>query len=222
MARSIFGDNFARSRDIVTVDFGCGPLTWGVAMAWYYLALEGQAEPQERLRLRYIGVEQSMGAIRRAKAMHKYRRLFAEDSEILFATDVEEPAIIGQIGKYAQESGSDNPLIVLNFAFLFASETLHVPTFVKVVKKILEQYAQHTICLTFQNPPLPGLNIRWGVFKKAFPELHTLYANSCRDSDCVYYVDTTGRRVFWENNAWLYYEVLSNRPLAALVGGGGA
>jgi len=64
IASSLFGTAFARSNDVVTVDFGCGPLTWGVALAWYYLGLGGQADPADRLCLRYIGLDQSKAVLK--------------------------------------------------------------------------------------------------------------------------------------------------------------
>jgi hypothetical protein len=215
-APTIFGDNFARSNDVVTVDFGCGPLTWGVAMAWYYLG--GQEPPVDRLCLRYIGLDQSTASLRRAMVMAQSPLLFAPTppSMGLFANRPGDAKIVQTIGEYIE--GIANPLIVLNFAFLFASPTLNIPRLVTTIRAILEAHGQHTICVIFQNPPNVELNIRWNVFKQSMPELHLILGNNAEDWERVFYVDTTGRRFFTPNRSHLYFQILSNRTQPVLLG----
>jgi hypothetical protein len=69
------------------------------------------------------------------------------------------------IGKY------QDYLIVLNYSYLFASNTLDEEKLAELVQEILNTYKSHKICLFFQNPPPEFLNRKWEKFKSLIPEL---------------------------------------------------
>jgi len=51
------------SKNIFFIDFGCGPLTSGVALAWYYRFLD----PNKQLDFHYIGIDNCEAMIRKAR-----------------------------------------------------------------------------------------------------------------------------------------------------------
>lgn len=51
------------SKNIVFIDFGCGPLTSGVALAWYYHSLD----PKKQHNFHYIGIDNCEAMIRKAR-----------------------------------------------------------------------------------------------------------------------------------------------------------
>jgi hypothetical protein len=51
------------SKNIVFIDFGCGPLTSGVALAWYYRSLDDNKQHD----FHYIGIDNCEAMIRKAR-----------------------------------------------------------------------------------------------------------------------------------------------------------
>jgi hypothetical protein len=92
-------------------------------------------------------------------------------------------------------------LIVLNYSYLFASSTLDVEKLAELVKKILNTYKSHKICLFFQNPPLEFLNRKWEKFKSLIPELCPVVVDK---EAKLSYRNTTGK----SKKIDLYFETL--------------
>jgi hypothetical protein len=184
-ARGVFGTSPDRARDVVTVDFGCGPLTWGVALAWYYLSQRGEELPADRVSLRYIGVERSPAAIRRAQTVARCHLLFRDDSLFDFFDQLDDPRLGDSIEKQIAAANIAEPLLALNFSYLFASETLDVPVLLRVVHEILERYRRYAICVTFQNAAHFDLNLKWFHFRNRLPPLCKVAGNTIGSPDTV-------------------------------------
>ena len=154
------------NKNIVFMDFGCGPLTSGVALAWYYRFLD----KDKQLDFHYIGIDHSEAMIRKAREISLRPEWI--DCTFHYLKSYEDHDHILEYIPRDISSGQDKEyLIVLNYSYLFASSTLDVEKLAELVKKILNTYKSHKICLFFQNPPPEFLNRKWEKFKSLIPEL---------------------------------------------------
>jgi len=153
------------SKNIVFIDLGCGPLTSGVALAWYYGYLDDKKQD-----FHYIGIDNCEAMIRKARVISE-RQAWRGCTFNFLESYEDHDSILKSIDIYLSSRQYEEDLIVLNYSYLFASSTLDVEKLAELVKKILNTYKSHKICLFFQNPPLEFLNRKWEKFKSLIPEL---------------------------------------------------
>jgi hypothetical protein len=176
-------------QNVVFLDFGCGPLTSGVSLAWHYLA--AHANDEEGLLFHYIGIDRCEEMLAHASAATKVGRLFHRDATFDFLTPTQSLEAVPQlIGKYRSAMNGQDLTIILNCSYLFASRQLVVSGLIGFISGLLKEHiGRDKVCLAFQNPDSDGLNTKWERFKKEVKELRTL----SKLSECVYYFDVTGR-----------------------------
>jgi hypothetical protein len=186
------------SKNIVFIDFGCGPLTSGVALAWYYHSLN----PKKQHNFHYIGIDNSEAMIRKAREISLRPRLI--DCTFNFLESYEDhDYILELISRYLSSGKYQDYIIVLNYSYLFASSTLDVSNLAELVKKILDNNKSHKICLLYQNPFF--LKSRWDKFKSSFPKLCTVVDQEAK----LRYHNTTGKfREIEFTPINLYFEIL--------------
>jgi len=189
------------SKNIVFIDFGCGPLTSGVALAWYYRSLDNNKE----LDFHYIGIDNSEAMIRKAREISEPRAL--RGCTFNFLESYEDHDSILELSARDISSGKyQDYLIVLNYSYLFASSTLDISNLAELVKKILNTYKSHKICLLYQNPTPHSSNSKWEQFKTFFPQFCTVVVDK---EEKLSYRNTTGRvRNSEFTDIKLYFETL--------------
>ena len=193
----ILNDN----KNIIFIDFGCGPLTSGVALAWYYQSL-GVTKLHD---FHYIGIDRCESMIRKAREI-SVRPGWKNCTFDFLKSYKSHDYIIELLEMYVSSGRYEEYLIVLNSSYLFASSTLDVGNLVTLVKKILNSYKSHKVCLTYQNPPVDSLNNNWDNFKKSFPELCPVVVDKQAK---LSYRNITGRIRRSENtHIELYFETL--------------
>ena len=153
------------SKNIVFIDFGCGPLTSGVALAWYYGSLDDKQQD-----FHYIGIDNGEAMIRKAREISERQAWRGCIFNFLESYESHD-SILESLDKYLSSGQYQDYLIVLNYSYLFASNTLDEEKLAELVKKILNTYKSHKICLLYQNPPPEFLNSKWEEFKSLIPEL---------------------------------------------------
>lgn len=143
------------------IDFGCGPLTSALALAWYS-AQVGNPKP----KVNYIGIERSQAMIAKAKDFSRSPALFSPYSQFHFIDDYTDvKTLTRQIRQHT--SLARDPWVVLNFSYFFASLWLDTDELAAVVNRLFEQFPSHRFCILFQNPTYPKLNQNWYIFKDA-------------------------------------------------------
>jgi hypothetical protein len=191
------------SKNIVFIDFGCGPLTSGVALAWYYGYLDDKQQD-----FHYIGIDNCEAMIRKAREISV--RPAWIDCTFDFLKSYKSPDYILELLDIYLSSGKyQEYLIVLNYSYLFASCTLDERKLAELVKEILNTYKSHKVCLLYQNPTRKDLNTKWEQFKSFIPELSTEVVDK---EAKLRYRNTTGKikihkSEFTEIN-YLYLETL--------------
>lgn len=176
--------------NLIFVDFGCGPITAALSMAFYNLK-HHVSGGKTGLRFNYIGLDQSEAMLTFGEEVQKAAGgLFNDQStfDYLGAEDASKE-LIPLIEKYRRSSGST---ICLNFSYYFASQTIDVGELVKLVKWILTDFADEKICVVFQNADNPYKNGSWEQFKEYTTDvLFSCYGDK---SEIVSYYNVTGRR----------------------------
>ncbi|MEG3978102.1 hypothetical protein QT970_26320 [Microcoleus sp. herbarium8] len=192
------------SKNIVFIDFGCGPLTSGVALAWYY----GELDDKKQQDFHYIGIDNCEAMIRKAREI-SVRPGWIDCTFDFLKSYKSHDYILELLDIYLSSGKYQDYLIVLNYSYLFASSTLDVSNLAELVKKILNTYKTHKICLLYQNPTRKDLNTKWEQFKSFIPELSTEVVDK---EEKLRYRNTTGKiksgkSEFTEIN-YLYFETL--------------
>ena len=131
-----------REKDkVVFIDFGCGPLTSGIA----FRAFAGQRD------ITYLGIDSSQAMLDKAAVINrygpnKYKDPFFDKFELTRDYD----SLAGLLDKYI--GGSDRTEIIFNFCYFFSSPTLDIDHLSEALIQIIQKYNQHKMCLIYQNP----------------------------------------------------------------------
>jgi hypothetical protein len=175
--------------NVVFLDFGCGPLTSGVSLAWHHLTEHPNDE--EGLLFHYIGIDRCEAMMAHAQEASKVGGLFHKNSTFDFVTPAQSLETIPHlVGKYRSLVGGKALTIILNCSYLFASHQLQEGGLISFVSGLVRNHlASDKVCLVFQNPYSDGLNTKWERFKNGVKELQGLSKNR----EVVYYWDVTGR-----------------------------
>lgn len=153
------------NHNTIVVDFGCGPLTFGLSMAWYNLE-----NKSTKLQVNYIGIDSAPAMLNKAKQFSQHPNLFTPNSKFSFLTDYTDYNPLKQyIQKYTQNTAKNG--IILNFSYFFASASLDPLTLVNIVNQLVKDFPTHRFSILFQNPNLDNLNIKWNQFKSKLSHL---------------------------------------------------
>ena len=147
-----------KDKTVWFIDIGCGPFTSGLAFnSW----LKNFAD-MNSTKVNYIGVDTSKTMLLKAEAVsNSCAKLNYGDK--VFSVDKNE---ILDVHQYIMQDDREL-LFILNYSYLFASNSLDVQDFVDFTKGILG-YAGKVIVLQ-QNPRLDSLNLKWTNYKSQLP-----------------------------------------------------
>jgi hypothetical protein len=179
--------------NLVFVDFGCGPLTGGISLAWYNLVANKTFAEKYGLRVHYIGIDRSEAMLAHAQTASVTGDLFHSKSTFDFITRAKLPEMLpALIEKYRKAEGNKQLTVVLNCSYYFGSRTLEVPPLVTFVNRMMKDHLSNDkVCLTYQNANHSDVNAKWEDFKKGvkahLPEFSSVSEN-------IQYHDVTGRR----------------------------
>ena len=126
---------------VVFIDFGCGPLTSGIA----FRAFAGQRD------ITYFGIDSSQTMLDKAASInkygpHSYQDPFYDKFELSRDTD----ALVKLLDKYIENG--DQTQILFNFCYFFSSPTLDINNLSDVLIQIVEKYDQHKMSFVYHNP----------------------------------------------------------------------
>ncbi len=134
---------------VVFIDFGCGPLTSGIA----FQAFAGQSD------IIYLGIDSSRAMLDKAAIINrygpnKYKEPFFDKFELIHNYNYDD--LIGLLDKYIENG--DGTQIIFNFCYFFSSPTLNINNLSDVLTQIMTEYNQHKMCLIYQNPDHQSLS----------------------------------------------------------------
>jgi len=148
------------------IDFGCGPLTSGLAFAHI------QKHKINEINFHYIGIDKAKSMLTKAKE-------FSSDENFLgckfdFLESYGNDTLLSLMSKY-RLLNHPSQLVILNFCYFFASKSLNVNELVITIKNILTKYNRTQVYIVFQNPRTTDadINAKWYEFIKLLPEFTT-------------------------------------------------
>ena len=194
---------------VVFIDFGCGPLTSGIA----FRAFAGHRD------ITYLGIDSSQTMLNKAAAINNYglntyREPFFEKIALIRDTD-HLPRLLD---RYIEKG--DRAQILFNFCYFFSSPTLDIDALSDVLIPMMTAYNQHKMCLIYQNPDHRSLSESrrlklYGKWEQLKTNLSTLRHQTIQSDveTFSYYRLINGLP---HNNAKVYYEILCMRPVRPL------
>ncbi|MBW4570110.1 MAG: class I SAM-dependent methyltransferase [Tolypothrix carrinoi HA7290-LM1] len=194
---------FDPNTKLLFIDFGCGPLTSGIALALHYA--KSAKNSGEKINFNYIGMDKAKSMLEKASEFSLYSGLFHSNTTFQFFNTYANysPNFIEVLCDYIDNHISDKTLIVLNFSYLFASPSLKVDRLISFVKNLLNKYLYKEVCLIFQNPQGINLNKNWHFFQNQVLKLKTKI-NGAR-SDTFEYFDLHNQGL---RETKLFYDIL--------------
>ena len=194
---------------VVFVDFGCGPLTSGIA---FWTASAGYCD------ITYLGIDSSRPMRDKAAAINRYgpntdRDAFFDKGNGWLINDY------NQLHQYLDDYiiRSDRTQIIFNFCYFLASQSLVINSLSNIVTQIVKQYNQHKMFVIYQNPPIPSgfdlqssyLHENWYVLKTQLSAFHSQITGSNTD-EFRYDSLVNGSR----QKRDIYFDILSNESSA--------
>ncbi|WP_339367236.1 class I SAM-dependent methyltransferase [Picosynechococcus sp. PCC 7002] len=189
---------------VTMIDFGCGPMTSGLALATHIQELH-----QKKATINYIGIDHSAAMLEMAAVFSDRRELFTTASNFQFQQKCHHAEELIEMINHLEKDGPKST-IILNFSYLFASETLDHKQLAHTINGLLKYFGERKIVFFFQNPPGDYLNKKWILFKE---ELAFNLESTTNQIFVPYYeyqffktnkVDVPKRAIN------LYYEILRN------------
>lgn len=152
------------SDKVMFIDFGCGPLTSGLA---FWAAFAGQRD------ITYIGIDKSEAMLNKAREINRY-----EDTPFFKGRPLSN---CNQLHEFLDQyiTVGDQTQIVFNFCYSLARDTLDtenlsIENLFNVLIEIVEKYKQHKMFVIYQNPPIPeGFTLETSKFHENWCRLTT-------------------------------------------------
>ena len=167
-------------RNIIFIDFGCGPLTSGIA----FWAAAGQRN------ITYIGVEKSEYMLDKAREILKHG---PDGSSGPFFNKAHSCMNYGALGDLLDGIEKDNPadtLILFNFSYVLASSTFQgeINELINVFLDIVKANLDPKIAMVYQN--IRGGDGNWKKLKKSvmcsFPWINFIAQNDMKPMHVIY------------------------------------
>ncbi len=159
------------TNNVIFVDFGCGPLTSGIAF-W-------AASVESKRFITYIGIDTSETMRTKAREINQYG--FRPDRpeyrwEAQFYPDVRFYRISDYIHqltpvleKNIMQSYGDT-LIIFNFCYFLQSRTVDIGSLARVVSYFISQYGWYKFSIVYLDPIGDGFQQKWDSFKNLMPK----------------------------------------------------
>ena len=188
------------SNRVVFIDFGCGPLTSG-------LAFRASARRKD---ITYLGIDSSQAMLNKAREINRYGPNHGSEPFFRNFQAVDSyHKLTSLLDDYIRKG--DRTQIIFNFCYFLASRTLDISDFSECLTQIVEKYHQHKMCMVYQNPCPPAsvpieksyLHKNWIILKK---QLSTFRITQSNVESFCYNRLTDGSR----HNTEVYCDILSN------------
>ena len=192
------------SDKVIFIDFGCGPLTSGIA----FWASTRQSD------ITYVGIDSSQGMRDKAREINKHGPY---GSEPFFRKG--KGRVTSDWNRLSQSLDDyimrgDQTQIIFNFCYLLASNTLDIENLSNVLIQIVEKYNQHKMFVIYQNPRIPKshtlqtskLHENWYFLKTQL----SMFQSQITQSNAQWF--SYDSLVEHRYTPGFYFDILSNNP----------
>jgi len=179
---------------IAFIDFGCGPLTSGLAFNQSFISIPN-------FHFDYVGIDISSAMLNKAKEFSE-SDLFSRDTRFQFVktlNDISE--------SYFESIFTLSNTVILNFSYLFGNLSKDdTERIAEKVNTLLDKYPLNKFVLVFQNSSLEKRNRSYVIFKKLVPRLQSV--TEFPKTEKVIYKNAIMSN--FDKSEEVYYELLSN------------
>ncbi|MCY3743309.1 MAG: class I SAM-dependent methyltransferase [Candidatus Poribacteria bacterium] len=186
---------------VVFIDFGCGPLTSGIA----FRAFAGESD------ITYLGIDSSQTMLDKAASINKYGpNRYKEPFYGKFELVRECDGLTRLLDKYIENGNVTQ--IIFNFCYFFSSPTLDIKNLSEAIIQIMKEYNQHKMCFVYQNPDHRSLSKSgrlktYGKWEKLKTNL-SMIRSQITQSDVETFSYCRLINGSLHDNAKVYYEIL--------------
>ena len=197
---------------VVFIDFGCGPLTSGIA---FWAAFAGHRN------ITYFGIDSSRGMRDKAQDINQYGP-YGPNGDESFFTKGWSIRDYNQLPEYLDNyiAAGDQTQIIFNFCYFLASNTLDIRDLSNCLTQVVVKYSQHKMCMIYQNPiNSPDSHRNWRTLKGTLSTFRSRYPNQILRILVVIGSDHKKGRLIWRKTGSaidLYFDILSNKASAPL------
>jgi hypothetical protein len=190
-----FKTAFSNSNNRITfIDFGCGPLTSGLAFNQSFVSIPN-------FHFDYVGVDISSSMLNKAKEFSE-SGLFNRDTKFQFAKSLNEIS-----ENYWESVFTLSNTVILNFSYLFGNLSKEdTERIAEKVNGLLDKYPLNKFVLAFQNSSMEKRNRSYVIFKKLVPRLQSV--TEFPKTEKVIYRNAIMSN--FDKSEEVYYELLSN------------
>ena len=167
------------SDKVIFIDFGCGPLTSGIAF-W-----EATRGPRE-IDITYVGIDSSQTMLSMAQKMNQYgpggsdsnNEPFYKDDQLYLISNYDMlPQLLADININVDNSG--DALIIFNFCYFLQSNTFNESSNMETLGNLLQavafDYGHNKICMVYQDPVGNRFQERWHGLKSQVITYHSIF-----------------------------------------------
>ena len=190
------------SDKVVFIDFGCGPLTSGIAF-WAAFARNRD--------ITYLGIDSAKAMLDKAREINRHgpyrdRETFIKGQSM---------SNYNRLHEHLDSciTGDDQTQIIFNFCYFLASKTLNVDDLSDCLTQIVTKYSQHKMCMIYQNPvKSPDLHHNWRTLKGKFSTFKSQVTQSDEKFSCDWLRLQNGRLIWRRTKKPIdvYFDILSN------------
>ena len=160
---------------VVFIDFGCGPLTSGIAF-WAAFARNRD--------ITYFGIDSSQRMLDKAREINRYGPYGDGSPFIKGWSTPDYNQLHDYLGDYI--AAGNETQIIFNFCYFLASRTLDLRDLSDCLTQIVATYNQHKMFVIYQNPPIPQgyslqssyLHKNWYFLKTKLSAFHSQITQS--------------------------------------------
>lgn len=176
------------------IDFGCGPLTSGLAFRQSFASVPN-------FHFDYVGIDISTAMLNKAKEF-SVLGLFSRDTKFQFAKSLNDIS-----ENYWESAFTLSNTVILNFSYLFGNLSKDDTEKLAVkINALLDKYPLNKFVLVFQNSSIEKRNRSYVIFKKLVPRLQSV--TEYPKTEKVIYRNAVMSN--FDKSEEVYYELLSN------------
>ena len=190
---------------VVFVDFGCGPLTSGIA---FWAAFGGHRD------ITYFGIDSSQRMRDKAREINRYGP-YGDGSPFIKGRPISD---YNQLHQYLDDyiAVGDQTQIIFNFCYFLASKTLNIGALSDSLTQIVVEYSQHKMCMVYQNPiNSPDSHRNWLTVKEKLSRFTSRITQSNSENFSCDWFRLQNGQLIWRKTGLpidVYFDILSNDP----------
>jgi hypothetical protein len=190
-----FKTAFTNSNNRITfIDFGCGPLTSGLAFQQCFNSIPN-------FHLDYVGIDVSVAMLNKAKEFSE-SGLFSRDTKFQFVKSLNDIS-----ENYWESVFTLSNTVILNFSYLFGNLSKEDTEKLAIkINALIDKYPLNKFVLVFQNSSMEKRNKSYVIFKKLVPRLQSV--TEYPKTETVTYRNAIMSN--FDKSETVYYELLSN------------